>query len=172
MIFVKWMKLMVVLGICGLGLSGCRTQKTEPATKTPTTQQSPPHKQYQATAQGQRIVVTVNGQRLPAQLNRSSAARALTKRLPLTVKFRDYAGLPEKVADLDRGLPTKGMPSGHAGTKGAIGYWSPDQRLVFYWGTESYYEGIHIIGQFGQQRAQKVVRHMGNQVTVHLQKAK
>lgn len=40
------------------------------------------------------------------------------------------------------------MPRGHTGAKGTIGYWSPDRRIVFYYGNEEYYEGIHIIDKF------------------------
>ncbi|MBU7447677.1 MULTISPECIES: cyclophilin-like fold protein [Lactiplantibacillus] len=117
---------------------------------------------------GQRITVTINGHQLAAHLNRSSAAKAFARELPTTLSFRDYADFPEKIADLHHALPTTGMPSGHAGNQGAIGYWSPDQRIVFYWGTESYYEGIHIIGHFDSQNYRQVIKNMGNHVRVRI----
>lgn len=117
-----------------------------------------------------KIIVSINGTRLKAHLNNSSAAKAFAKELPTTLSFRDYAGLPEKIADLNHGLSTKGMPSGHTGTKGSIGYWSPDQRIVFYWGTEEYYEGIHIIGKFDSTNYQDVIKNMGNNVKITISK--
>lgn len=120
---------------------------------------------------GQKIIVTIQHKKLTAHLNQSSAAKAFARELPLTLSFRDYPGLPEKIADFDHRLPTNGMPSGHAGTRGSIGYWSPQQRIVFYWGTEDYYEGIHIIGKFDTNAYRQVVRGMGNHVQVKITEA-
>lgn len=120
-----------------------------------------------------RINIHINGQTLHATLNNSSAARAFAKELPVTLSFRDFmTGFPEKIADLHHGLPTKEMPRGHEGTKGTIGYWSPDQRIVFYYGTESYYDGIHIIGKFTSKNYAKAIKNMGNHVPVRITKAK
>lgn len=119
----------------------------------------------------QRIIITINNQKLSAHLNHSSAAQALANELPTTLSFRDYPGLPEKVADLGHRLPTNGMPSGHTGTRGSIGYWSPQRRIVFYWGTEEYYEGIHIIGHFDGNQYRTIVKNMGNNVKVKIAKA-
>lgn len=119
-----------------------------------------------------KINIYLNGQILHATLNNSSAARAFAKELPVTLSFRDFmAGFPEKIADLHHGLPTNGMPKGHEGTKGTIGYWSPDQRIVFYYGTESYYDGIHIIGKFTSKNYAQVVKKMGNHVAVRITRA-
>lgn len=118
----------------------------------------------------QKINIKINGTTLKAHLNNSSAAQAFAKELPINLSFRDFMDMPEKVADLNHKLPTKGMPSGHAGTDGSIGYWSPDRRIVFYWGTEDYYEGIHIIGKFDSTNYQKVIKSMGNNVTVRIEK--
>ncbi|WP_158610659.1 cyclophilin-like fold protein [Lactiplantibacillus garii] len=118
----------------------------------------------------QAIKITVNGVRLTAHLNNSSAARAFAQELPVDLTFRNFMDMPEKIADLHHTLPTTGMPSGHAGTAGSIGYWSPDKRIVFYWGTEDYYEGIHIIGTFDHHDYKKVVRKMAKNTTVKIEK--
>lgn len=117
-----------------------------------------------------KITVNINGTKLKAHLNNSSAAKAFAKELPTNLKFRDFMDMPEKVADLNHSLTTKGMPKGHKGTKGAIGYWSPQQRIVFYYGTEDYYEGIHIIGSFDSDNYKDVVKNMGNDVNVTISK--
>ncbi|QMU08800.1 cyclophilin-like fold protein [Levilactobacillus suantsaii] len=152
-------------------LAGCAQPKAahpSSAAKNPqerTSQVSSTHQKAST-----KITITINGTRLKAHLNNSSAARAFAQELPTTLRFSDYADMPEKVANLHHSLPTKGMPSGHAGTQGAIGYWSPQRRIVFYWGTESYYEGIHIIGKFDATNYRHVVKTMGNHVNVRITK--
>jgi len=156
----------LLLLVLVLVLSGCSpddSQNNASTNSTNSTKVSAANKQSD-----QKIVVTINGQKLQAHLNDSSAAKAFAKELPTTLSFRDFADMPEKIADLNHSLPTKGMPVGHAGTKGSIGYWSPQQRIVFYWGTESYYEGIHIIGTFDSDNYRNVIKNMGNDVNVSI----
>ncbi|MFC6322839.1 cyclophilin-like fold protein [Companilactobacillus baiquanensis] len=119
----------------------------------------------------QKIIITIKNKKLTAHLNNSSAAKTFSKGLPKTLSFRDYPGLPEKIADLGYKLPTDGMPKGHAGTRGSIGYWSPQRRIVFYWGTEDYYEGIHIIGHFDTNEYRSIIKNMGNNVNVRITRA-
>jgi len=126
----------------------------------------------ESTENVQKIVVTINGKKLKAHLNNSSAARSFAKEMPVTLKFRDFSNMPEKIADMDHALPIQGMPTGHAGTKGSIGYWSPQHRIVFYWGMEDYYEGIHIIGEFDSKNYREVIKNMDNNVNVRIAKAK
>lgn len=117
-----------------------------------------------------QIEVQINGRkRLKATLNNSSAARQFTRELPKTMYFRNYMnGYEEKIADLHHPLSTKGMPKGNNAKTGEIGYWSPDQRIVFYWGNESYYQGIHIIGHFKRGTNLRPIRHLksNDQVTI------
>lgn len=131
------------------------------------------HKKTKSVKQTTKLKITINGQTLHAELNNSSAAKAFAKELPKTMSFRDFmSGFPEKIADLHHSLPTKGMSRGHEGTKGVIGYWSPDQRIVFYYGTESYYDGIHIIGKFTSKNYANVIKNMGNNIEVRINQAK
>jgi len=163
--------IITVLSILTLILTGCsKSNHSAGSSKKVSTSKVTTKKNQQVSAQHQKIKITINGTILTAHLNNSSAAQAFAKELPVDLKFRDFMDMPEKVADLNHKLPTKGMPSGHAGTKGSIGYWSPERRIVFYWGTEDYYEGIHIIGKFDNNDYQKVVKSMGNNVTVNIEK--
>lgn len=161
-----WIKALMFLALV-LTLSGCSQDNSSSSTQRST---STTTKKSSDDEIGQKIQVTINGQRLAAHLNNSSAAKAFAKQLPTTLNFSDFMDMPEKVADLHYSLPTKGMPSGHAGTKGYIGYWSPDKRIVFYYGTEDYYEGIHIIGKFDDNNYRKIIKNMGNNVSVSIQK--
>ncbi|POD88888.1 hypothetical protein S101258_00392 [Lactiplantibacillus plantarum subsp. plantarum] len=131
-----------------IGLSACQQQTTsgqrQPiATRRNHNRQKPSQKKPSQIKRSRvqtinRLVkrITVTIQRPPTV--RSSESFPVQRR-PLRGSyqrhsvFRDYADFPEKIADLHHALPTTGMPSGHAGNQGAIGYWSPDQRIVFYW---------------------------------------
>lgn len=162
-----WLKVLLSLALV-LTLSGCSQGN---AASSSHEQRSTSTKKSNDDEVGQKIKITINGQTLNAHLNDSSAAQEFAKHLPTTLNFSDFMDMPEKVADLHYSLPTKGMPSGHEGTKGYIGYWSPDKRIVFYYGTEDYYEGIHIIGKFDDANYQNVVKNMGNNVSVQIQKS-
>lgn len=160
--------MLLALGLLFI-LSGCVQSKQQAISTSQVHTESLKTKSTQSKQnKRKKIVITIKGKKLTAHLNNSSAAKAFARELPTTLSFRDYPGLPEKIADLGHKLPTNGMPSGHAGTRGSIGYWSPQRRIVFYWGTESYYEGIHIIGHFDTNNYRTVVKNMGNNVHVKM----
>ncbi|AKP68445.1 hypothetical protein ABM34_08605 [Companilactobacillus ginsenosidimutans] len=111
-------------------------------------------------AKGTQIDIQVGKKHVKGTLNNSSAAKSLQKKLPLSLAVKDFPGEPEKNADLNFKLSTDGMPKGSAAKKGSIGYWSPDRRLVFYYGKVSYYQGIHIIGHFNSKKDLKTVKNI------------
>nr|WP_259395122.1 cyclophilin-like fold protein [Limosilactobacillus albertensis] len=116
-----------------------------------------------AARQTQIEVQINNHEKLRATLNNSSAARQFSRELPRTMHFRNYMdGYDEKIADLHHPLTTKGMPRGNNAKAGEIGYWSPDRRIVFYWGNVSYYPGIHIIGHFTKNTDLQLIRHLNS----------
>ncbi|MFD1417985.1 cyclophilin-like fold protein [Companilactobacillus keshanensis] len=106
------------------------------------------------------VDVKIGEENYSAKLNSSPASRALIKKLPMKFDFRHSPGLEEKISDLNFSLNTKGMPKGAKARPGDIGYWSPDHRLVLYWGNVSYYSGIHLMGKFSSKKAQSAIRHM------------
>lgn len=121
-----------------------------------------------------QIEVQINGRKkLKATLNNSSAARQFARELPKTMHFRNYmSGYEEKIADLHHPLSTSGMPEGDSAKAGEIGYWSPDRRIVFYWGNESYYPGIHIIGRFKSGTNLHSIRHLDSGDRVRITKVR
>lgn len=54
--------------------------------------------------QRQAIKITVNGTILRAHLNDSTAGRAFASELPVTLVFRNFMNMPEKIADLHHRL--------------------------------------------------------------------
>ncbi len=84
---------------------------------------------------------------LTARLTNNSTALDLLSQLPLTLTFRDFNGV-EKIADLPRTLSTDGVPSGADPEILDIGYYSPSNNLVLYYGDVGYWNGIVRIGRF------------------------
>lgn len=108
-----------------------------------------------------RITVTINGVDHLAHLNDSQAAGSLVELLPLDLSFRDYsAGVQEKIADLDQPLAYEEMPAADDPVPGDIAYWSPDERIVLYWGDVGQYTGIHVIGAFDNEDTIEVVQSL------------
>lgn len=118
------------------------------------------------------IKIIIEGKTLKAQLNSTAAAKNFKKELPKTLTFTSFMTNPEKMANLHHPLSLKGMPKGDEGKPGEIGYWSPDQRIIFYYGHVDYYPGIHIIGKFTTQDYYKVVSKMKDNTKVKIELAK
>ncbi|WP_261806474.1 cyclophilin-like fold protein [Lapidilactobacillus luobeiensis] len=97
----------------------------------------------------QRITVTFGQHKLRAQLNTSSLATQLWRQLPLKLDFREFSsGFAEKIADLQRPLSIKGSPDAADPQTGDLAYWSPEPRVVLYWGDVGEYSGVHLLGHF------------------------
>ena len=167
-----------VAAISFITLAGC-TQNNSHSSQNVSSSVSAKSKRHHKTVKRRKRVtrtnlkIKVNGHTIRAHLNSSSAARAFSKKLPTTLTFVGFPGSnPEKMADLHYSLSTKGMPSGHAGDKGTIGYWSPDRRIIFYYGNVDYYPGIHIIGKFDSKNYRSVISRMPNHTRVRITKVK
>ena len=126
------------------GQPGAASIKDHASTKT-STSATPAEK----VPTGQRITVLIGTKNLRARLNDSTTAKALAQRLPLQLDFRDFgSSFPEKIADLSQSLTTKGTPAAGDPKPGDLAYWSPEPRVVLYWGDVGEYAGIHVIGHF------------------------
>lgn len=99
-----------------------------------------------ATAGGARIVISVEGLELTATLRDTVAARDLLAQLPQTVTMSDHGGV-EKTGALARPLAIDGEPAGADPDVADLGYYAPGADLVLYYGDQSYYRGIVILGQ-------------------------
>ncbi|GEN94743.1 cyclophilin-like fold protein [Pediococcus ethanolidurans] len=114
--------------------------------------------------QGKAINITIAGQKLSAHLYKNVTAKDLIQRLPITLSFSNFgSGFDEKIGDLPSKLTTQGMPTGEDPKVGDIGYWSPEPRIVFYWGDVGYYSGIHRIGHFDDvPKATQLIKQQKN----------
>jgi hypothetical protein len=93
------------------------------------------------------IRVTIGESVLYGRLWNTSTAESLIAQLPLTLAFRDFNRL-EKIATVPQPLSLEGAPAGSDPLPGEIGYYSPSNNLVLYYGDVGYFNGIVRIGQF------------------------
>ncbi len=102
-----------------------------------------------------KIQITVDGQRFQATIFDSAAGRDLIAQLPLTINMIDH-GSVEKTGPLPAPLSRDGQPDGADPDIGDVGYYAPGNDLVFYYGDQSYYSGIVIIGRLDGEAASRI----------------
>lgn len=97
----------------------------------------------------QPIRIGVAGRQLSAYLGDNVTAEDFAARLPLKLAFRDLNTV-EKVAELPGPLNVDGVPAGDDPEVGDIGYYSPTNELVLYYGDVGYWNGIVRIGRLSE----------------------
>jgi hypothetical protein len=102
-----------------------------------------------------RIQITIGEQRFQATLTASAATRDLVAQLPVTINLIDHGGV-EKTGPLPAPLSLDGQPDGADPDVGDLGYYAPGNDLVLYYGDQSYYPGIVILGRLEGTAAQRV----------------
>ena len=101
------------------------------------------------------IEIRIGNQHFRATLEESAAARDLLAQLPLTIDMTDHGGV-EKTGPLPSPLSLDGQPDGADPDVGDVGYYAPGNDLVLYYGDQSYYPGIVILGQLEGDAAQRI----------------
>lgn len=113
-----------------------------------------------------RIEFRIGDERFRATLDESAAVRDLIGQLPVTLNMRDHGGV-EKTGRLASALSLDGQPAGADPDVGDVGYYAPGQDLVLYYGDQSYYEGIVVLGHLEAGAADRIADMDGAlQVTV------
>jgi hypothetical protein len=102
-----------------------------------------------------KIQITIGDQRLEATLTDSATARDLVAQLPVTVDMIDHGGV-EKTGPLPAPLSLKGQPEGADPDVGDLGYYAPGNDLVLYYGDQSYFPGIVILGRLDDDAAEQI----------------
>ena len=106
-----------------------------------------------------RVTITIGEQRFDATLADSAAARDLVAQLPVTVDMIDHGGV-EKTGPLPSPLSLDGQPEGADPDVGDLGYYAPGNDLVLYYGDQSYFPGIVILGRLDGDAAQRICRRI------------
>jgi hypothetical protein len=150
--------------IVGLTLAGCvgndqpgGTGRETAATSPSSTGRAaaPPSGTAAPRGEQMKIQITINGQRFQATIFDSAAGRDLIAQLPLTVDMVDH-GAVEKTGPLPSPLSLDGQPEGADPGVGDVGYYAPGNDLVLYYGDQSYYPGIVILGRLGGDAASRI----------------
>ena len=102
-----------------------------------------------------RIQITIGEQRFGATLAESAAVRDLVAQLPVTIDMIDHGGV-EKTGPLPSPLSLAGQPDGADPDVGDLGYYAPGHDLVLYYGDQSYFPGIVILGRLDGDAAQRI----------------
>ena len=110
------------------------------------------------------IQITIGDQTFAATVQESPAARDLIAQLPVTVEMTDHGGV-EKTAPLPRPLSLEGQPEGADPDVGDLGYYAPGNDLVLYYGDQSYFPGIVLLGRMHRDAAARIAA-MDGSVTV------
>jgi len=134
----------LALGACAS--SGSTTSDAVPATTVPapTTQEA-----------DMRIEISISGQRLTATLDDSAASRDLVAQLPVTVEMVDHGGV-EKTGPLPSPLSLDGQPAGADPDVGDLGYYAPGSDVVLYYGDQSSFTGIVVLGRMEGDAAERI----------------
>jgi hypothetical protein len=144
-------------------LTGCSGGSTGPTTTTAGSMKAATEQQNGVAV---RITIDVGGTTVTGTLNESAAARDLAARLPVTVTLSDHGGV-EKTGPLSAALSIEGAPDGADPVPGDIGYYAPSEDVVLYYGDQSYFPGIVILGAMDPSGVD-VVASAGNAATVTL----
>lgn len=111
-----------------------------------------------------KIDITVGDQRFQATLQDSAATRDLVDQLPVTVQMVDHGGV-EKTGRLPSPLSLNGQPPGADPNIGDVGYYAPSNDLVLYYGDQSYYAGIVILGRLDGDAVERIATIDGSITT-------
>ena len=114
-----------------------------------------------------KIQITVGDQRFQATLSDSAAGRDLAAQLPLTIEMIDH-GSVEKTGPLPLPLSLDGQPDGADPDVGDVGYYAPGNNLVFYYGDQSYFRGIVVLGRLDGDAAARLA-HLDGSITATVQ---
>ena len=101
------------------------------------------------------IQITIGDQTFGATLQDSPAARDLVAQLPVTVEMVDHGGV-EKTGPLPGPLSLEGQPEGADPDVGDVGYYAPGNDLVLYYGDQSYFPGIVVLGRMDGDAAERI----------------
>lgn len=145
---IRWsglLALAVVLTGCAGG-TGARTTPTEdPATPSEPTSPGPAAPTDRDPG-AERLEIRAGSVRLLAIVRDTAAARDLRAQLPARLRMRDHGGV-EKTGPLARALTVTDEPDGADPEVGDLGYYAPGHDLVLYYGDQSYFDGIVILGR-------------------------
>ncbi len=107
------------------------------------------------------IEIRIDNERFTATVDDTPAGRDLLAQLPQTIHMADHGGV-EKTGPLQASLSLNGQHAGADPAVGDLGYYAPGHDLVLYYGDQSYYDGIVILGHLDGAPTSRVARMAGD----------
>jgi hypothetical protein len=155
--------LTVVLTGCGAPADAPDTAASTPtSTSTPTTRESgTPTRTGAAREATMQIEIRVGAERFTATVDDTPAGRDLLAQLPQTIEMSDHGGV-EKTGPLREPLSLDGQPDGADPDVGDLGYYAPGNDLVLYYGDQSYYAGIVVLGRLDETAPSRLAAMAGD----------
>jgi hypothetical protein len=156
------------IAACGPG-DDTSERSRPPATTTaaaPTASESPQPTHATDEDAAMKIQININGQYFQATLDDSAASRDLVAQLPQSIDMRDHGGV-EKTGRLSAPLSLDEQPSGADPEVGDVGYYAPGNDFVLYYGDQSYFEGIVVLGRLDGDAADRIAQIDGS-VSAHV----
>ncbi|WP_193607199.1 cyclophilin-like fold protein [Nocardioides lijunqiniae] len=108
-----------------------------------------------------QIQIRVGGETFTATVDDSRAGRDLLAQLPQTIEMSDHGGV-EKTGPLLSPLSLDGQPVGADPDAGDLGYYAPGNDLVLYYGDQSYYDGIVVLGRLDDRATTRLAEIEGD----------
>ncbi len=143
------------------GLAGCGSGETDvERPEQPSASSSTPETSDSETDR-MDIQIRIDEQTFEATLTDSAAARDLLAQLPASIEMSDHGGV-EKTGPLASSLSLDGQPEGADPDVGDVGYYAPGNDLVLYYGDQSYYPGIVILGRMSGDAAARIAELDGS----------
>src|SRR4051794_12094114 len=168
--------IVMVLGVAACSGSELRTDRprdtadssrrtASPSTPGPGTSSVDSETNSRSTEDAMNIQISIEGQRFRGTLSDSAAARDLLAQLPVIINMRDH-GSVEKTGRLRSPLSLEGQPEGADPDVGDVGYYAPGNDFVLYYGDQSYFPGIVILGRLEGDAAARIAELDGSVTAV------
>lgn len=153
----------VLTALLGAGCGGDRETSDDQAGVPPasTTQASRAGEPTDIQENRMNISITIGDQTFAATLQNSAATRDLLAQFPVTVDMIDHGGV-EKTGPLPGPLSLEGQPEGADPDVGDVGYYAPGNDLVLYYGDQSYFPGIVVLGRMEADSAERIADMAGS----------
>lgn len=132
-------------------------------TTTPVPDPREPSNRNEGTAQEgtMQIEIRVGDERFTATVDDTPAGRDLLAQFPQSIQMSDHGGV-EKTGPLQAPLSLDGQPDGADPDVGDLGYYAPGNDLVLYYGDQSYYNGIVILGRLDGEATSRLAAMAGD----------
>jgi hypothetical protein len=159
------MVLAAAVALVGAGCGGAPADVAPPpetsAPSSPPTFPSTGRSEAVEEKSSMKVQIAIGDQRFRATLGESAATRDLVAQLPVTIEMIDHGGV-EKAGPLPAPLSLNSQPEGAEPDIGDVGYYAPGNDFVLYYGDQSYFPGIVVLGRLDGDSAERIARIDGS----------